>query len=220
MKKPLYFLLALSLWAFDSHAQAKPAKNDPEAKKILDAVSAKFKTFTTVQASFTYKVENASGKVLSTKTGTILMKGTKYKLSFGGQEIICNGTTVWNYDKAANEVTINTLDASSGMITPQKLFSNFYDKDFLYVLNGEKKAGARVMQEIQLTPVDKSKNFHTVYLLIDKVAKTMYSTKVLENAGNRYSYTVNNMKTNLPAAEALFTFDKTKYPGVNVEDLR
>lgn len=220
MKKSLFFLLTLSFFTLNVFAQAKPAKNDPEAKKILDAVSAKFKTFATVQATFTYKVENAAGKVLSTKTGTILMKGTKYRLSFGGQEIICNGTTVWNYDKAANEVTINTLDASSGMITPQKLFSNFYDRDFLYILNGEKKVGARVMQEIQLTPVDKSKNFHTVYLLIDKAAKTMYSTKVLENAGNRYSYTVSSMKTNMPAADALFVFDKAKYPGVNVEDLR
>jgi outer membrane lipoprotein carrier protein len=77
-----------------------------------------------------------------------------------------------------------------------------------------------VMQEIQLTPVDKSKNFHTVYLLIDKVGKTMYSTKVLENVGNRYSYTVNTMKTNIPAADLLFVFDKSKYPGVIVEDLR
>lgn len=220
MKKSLYLLFALSMLTVSAFSQAKPTKNDPEAKKILDAVSAKFKTFTTVQAAFTYKVENAAGKVLSTKTGTILMKGTKYRLSFGGQEIICNGTTVWNYDKAAKEVTINTLDASSGMITPQKLFSNFYDKDFLYVLNGEKKVGAKLLQEIQMTPVDKSKNFHTVYLLIDKAGKTMYSTKVLENAGNRYSYTVTSMKTNIPAADALFVFDKSKYPGVNVEDLR
>lgn len=216
--KKLYFLTAFSiLLATFSFAQTK---NDPEAKKILDAVSAKFKTFSTVQANFTYKVENGAGKALSTKTGSILMKGTKYKLSFSGQEIFCNGTTVWNFDKAANEVTINNLDASSGMITPQKLFSNFYDKDFYYTLNGEKKVGAKTVQEIQMTPVDKSKSFHTVYLQIDKAAKTIYSTKVLENAGNRYSYTVNSMKTNIPAADNQFVFDKSKYPGVIVEDLR
>ncbi|MFM1857178.1 MAG: hypothetical protein RLZ05_238 [Bacteroidota bacterium] len=220
MKKLTFLALGLVLLAGSVIAQTKPTKNDPEAKKILDAVSTRFKSFTTVQATFTYKVENAAGKVLSTKTGTILMKGTRYKLSFGGQEIFCNGTTVWNLDKAANEVTINTLDASSGMITPQKLFSNFYDKDFLYVLNGEKKVGAKLVQEIQLTPLDKSKNFHTVFVLVDKNAKTMYSTKVLENAGNRYSYTVGTLKTNIPAADALFVFDKAKFPGVTVEDLR
>jgi len=41
-------------------------------KKILDGVSTKFKTFNRVKATFTYKVENASGKNLSTKTGSIL----------------------------------------------------------------------------------------------------------------------------------------------------
>lgn len=216
--KKLYFLITIfTLVTSFSFAQTK---NDPEAKKILDAVSAKFKTFSTVQASFTYKVENAAGKALSTKTGTIIMKGTKYRLSFSGQEIFCNGTTVWNFDKAANEVTINNLDASSGMITPQKLFSNFYDKDFFYTLNGEKKVGSKTVQEIQMTPVDKSKSFHTVYLQIDKAAKTIYSTKVLENAGNRYSYTVNSMKTNIPVQDNQFVFDKSKYPGVTVEDLR
>jgi outer membrane lipoprotein carrier protein len=194
--------------------------SDPEAKAVLDAVSAKFKTFSTVQANFSYKVENASGKALSTKNGSILMKGTKYKVSFVGQEIFCNGTTVWNYDKSANEVTISKLDASSGMITPQKLFTNFYDKDFRYVMNGEKKVGTKTIQEIEMTPLDKSKPFHKVYVQIDKAAKTIYSTRVLENAGNRYIYTVTSMKTNLPQADAQFVFDKSKYPGVDEIDLR
>ena len=221
MMKKLYVLpLICILLTGMAFGQTNPTKNDPEAKKILDAVSAKFKTFTSVQATFTYKVENASGKALSTKSGNILMKGTKYRLSFSGQEIFCNGTTVWNYEKGANEVTINNVDPAGGTITPQKLFSNFYDKDFFYTLNGEKKIGAKVVQEIQMTPVDKKKSFHTVYLQIDKATQTIYSTKVLENGGNRYSYTVTTMKTNVPAADNQFVFDKSKYPGVNVEDLR
>lgn len=212
-----FFSLPFILLAFLAHGQVK---NDPEAKVILDAVSAKFKTFTTVQATFSYKVENASGKALSSKTGSIMMKGTRYRVSFGGQEIFCNGVTVWNYDKAANEVTISKLDASSGMITPQKLFTNFYDKDFLYILNGETKVGNKTLQEIEMTPVDKSKPFHKVYLQVDKAAKTIYSTKVLENAGNRYTYTVTTMKTNKPIDDSKFVFDKSKYPGVEEIDLR
>ena len=220
--KLLYILPVLLVSFSVSFAQTtkNPTKTDPEAKKVLDGVSTKFKTFSTVQAGFSYKVENAAGKALSTKTGSILMKGTKYKVSFSGQEIFCNGTTVWNYDRSANEVTISKLDASSGMITPQKLFTNFYDKDFYYVLNGEKKIGSKTIQEIEMTPVDKSKPFHKVYLQIDKAAKTIYSTKVLENAGNRYSYTVTSIKTNQPLADNLFVFDKSKYPGVEEIDLR
>jgi outer membrane lipoprotein carrier protein len=215
--KYLYLGIFMASLVLQAGAQAK---YDPEAKAILDAVSARFKTFTSVQANFSYKVENAAGKALSSKTGSIQMKGTKYHVSFSGQEIFCNGTTVWNYDKAANEVTISKLDGSSGTVTPQKLFTNFYDKDFLYLLNGEKKAGSKTLQEIEMTPVDKSKPFHKVYLQIDKKAKTIYSTKVLENAGNRYTYTVTSMKTNVSMSENLFLFDKKKYPGVEEIDLR
>jgi outer membrane lipoprotein carrier protein len=212
----LYMVMALSLASFVTKAQ----NNDPEAKKVLDAVSTKFKSFTSVQAGFSYKVENSAGKAVSSKTGTIYMKGMKYKVVFGGQEIYCDGKTVWSYDKSSNEVTISNLDASGGTITPQKLFTNFYDKDFLYIMNGEKKVGTKTLQEIEMTPTDKSKPFHKVYLQVDKTAKTIYSTKVLENGGNKYTYTVSSMKTNAAMADAMFTFNKSKYPGVEEVDLR
>jgi len=214
--RTLYLVLAFLISGSVLMAQ----KNDPAAKQVLDAVSAKFKTFSSVQAGFTYKVEDAKGKTMSTKSGTVWMKGNKYRVSFGGQEIFSDGLIVWNYDKSSNEVTINNVDASGTTLTPQKLFTNFYDKDFLYLLNGEKKVGAKTMQEIEMTPTDKSKPFHKVYLQVDKAAKTIYSTKVLENGGNRYTYTVANMKTNGALADNQFAFDKKKYPGVEEVDLR
>lgn len=215
MKKVLIgiFLLSASVASF---AQ----KSDPDAKKVLDAVSNKFKSFKTVLANFTYKVENATGKILSTKKGTVTMKGTKYRISFGGQEIWCDGKTVWSYDKTANEVTVSKLDASGNGITPQKLFTNFYDKDFLYKLNGEKKEGAKTLQEIEMTPTDKTKAFSKVYVLVDKNAQILHSTRVLETSGNRYNYTVNTMKPNVAATDAQFVFDKSKYPGVEEVDLQ
>ena len=214
--RKLYIAMALLVTSSAAMAQ----KNDPAAKQILDAVSAKFKTFSSVQAAFAYKVENGAGKALSTKTGTVWMKGNKYRVSFGGQDIFSDGKTVWNYDKSSNEVTINNVDASGTTLTPQKLFTNFYDKDFLYMLNGEKKVNGKTLQEIEMTPTDKSKAFHKVYLQVDKSAKTIYSTKVLENGGNRYTYTVSSMKTNTALADNQFMFDKSKYPGVEVVDLR
>jgi len=218
MKKRICFLLltaatiATSLFAQTS--------SDPDAKKILDAVSARFKSFKAIQAGFTYKVENADGKAISTKKGTVYMKGTKYRVSFVGQEIFCDGNTVWTYDKSSNEVTISKLDASSNTLTPQKLFTDFYDKDFLYKLNGEKKANGKTLQEIEMTPIDKTKPFHKVYLTIDKNAKTIYSTKVLEKAGNRYSYTVNSFSGSANIPDTKFVFNKSDYPGVEEVDLR
>src|SRR5687768_5056520 len=73
--KKLFTLLAFASMTFVTSAQTanNPTKSDPDAKKILDAVSAKFRTFSSLQASFTYQVENAQGKSLSSKRGTVVM---------------------------------------------------------------------------------------------------------------------------------------------------
>jgi len=219
--KKLFSSLLLAL-AIISQAEAQVPKgmgsSDPEAKKILDAVSAKFKSYKSVQAKFSLKIENASGKGLGTKTGTVYMKGTKYRISVTGQEIYCDGTNIWTYDKASKEVTINKIDPSANSITPQKLFTNFYDKDFLYKLNGNVPINGKPMQEVELTPIDKTKAFHKVLVYIDK--SVINTTKVFEKTGNRYTYSVNNMTTNTVIADAMFVFDPKQYPGVEVVDLR
>lgn len=220
MKKYL-MLVALVLGMIGVNAQSGGiGSNDPNAKKVLDGVSAKFKTYKGVQATFTLQVEDGKGKVQGSKKGNVYMKGTKYRVSITGQEIFCDGNNIWTYDKAANEVTITKFDPGTNAITPQKLFTNFYDKDFLYKLNGEKKIGAKSLQEIEMTPVDKTKAFHKVYVYVDKNAKTINTTKVLEKNGNKYTYTVNSLNGKAAISDAQFVFDKKKYPGVEEVDLR
>jgi outer membrane lipoprotein carrier protein len=217
----LFFSTILTVFAGYAQVGTNPTKSDPAAKKILDEVSAKFKTYKAVQAAFVLKNEDGRGKVLDTKKGTVSMKGAKYRVSLnGGTEIFCDGSNIWTFDKAANEVTITKLDGSSSMITPQKLFTNFYDKDFYYKLNGEKKEANRTLQEIEMTPVDKTKAFHKVYLLVDKTTKSIYSTRILDKSGTKITYTVNTLNGKAPLTDAVFIFDKNKYPGVEEVDLR
>ena len=215
------FLLAF-VFSSNVFAQAPKGmgKSDPEAKKVLDAVSAKFKTFKSVKASFTLKIENAAGKVQGVKTGTVLMKGVKYRVTITGQDIFCDGATIWTYDMAAKEVQVATLDNSSGSITPQKLFTNFYDKDFLFLLNEDVKRNGKTYQVVELTPLDKTKPFFKVVLEVDKATKVIMSTRVFEKNGNRYLYAINNMSTSSVIADDSFVFSAKKFPGVEVIDLR
>lgn len=203
--------------------QAQPpgmGSSDPNAKKILDGVSAKFRTYKTMSAKFSIRIENSSGKAIGNKSGTVSIKGSRYRISITGQEIFCDGSNTWTYDKSANEVTITRVDASSNTITPQKLFTNFYDRDFLYKLNGESKVGGKTIQEVELTPIDKSRPFHKVLLSVDKAGQAIIATKVFEKTGNRYTIAVNGVTPNTAVADAQFVFDLKKYPGVEVVDLR
>ena len=221
-KRTLPIVLSLMILCVTAAAQVPKAmgKSDAEAKKVLDAVSAKFKTFKSVKASFALKIENATGKVQGTKAGTVMMKGVKYKVSITGQEIFCDGATIWTYDMAANEVQVSTLDNSSGSITPQKLFTNFYDKDFLFMLNPDVTKAGKTYQVVELTPVDKTKPFFKVVIEVDKASKVIMSTRVFEKNGNRYLYAINSMATTATIPDDSFAFNLKKYPGVEVIDLR
>lgn len=209
-------LIAVMFSPIAAQTQKGIGTNDPAAKKILDGVSARFKTFKSLQSKFSLKIENAEGKNMGTKTGTVFMKDSKYHYSLSGQEVFSDGSNVWTLDKAAKEVTINKIDPSNSSITPQKLMTSFYDKDFLYKLNGE----AKDIQEIELTPTDKSKPYFKLLLYITKSTKTLSSTKVFMKDGSRTTYSSSGMKTGITLADDIFVFDVKKYPGVEVVDLR
>ena len=81
--KKISLLLGLVITVLAGFSQG----NDPAAKKVLDAVSKKFKSYKAVQSSFTLQIEDAHGKVQGTKKGTVYMKGQKYRVNITGQEI-------------------------------------------------------------------------------------------------------------------------------------
>jgi outer membrane lipoprotein carrier protein len=200
------FVLATSLFA----------QNDPNAKKILDAVSNKFKTIKTLQANYNLTVTTKAGKNAGTKTGTLLLKGQKYVINDKSMQIYSDGKTTWRYDPDANEVTTGPVDNSGSGITPAKLFTNFYDKDFSYKLNGNKPVGGKQLAEIELTPTAKNKNYSKVYVYVDQTQNMITSSKVVENSGNSYNYSISNLKTNVALTDNQFVFDKSKHPGVEV----
>jgi outer membrane lipoprotein carrier protein len=193
--------------------------SDPAAKKILDQASTKIKSYKSIQAVFTLQLQDAQGVSQGTKKGTVNMKGNKYVILITGQEIYSDGKTTWTYDKSANEVTITKVDPNSNTLTPQKLFTNFYDKDFLYKMNGQQKIGNKTVVEIEMTPIDKTQNFHKVYLYVDIKSHLVTSGKMLDKSGNKYIYTIISLNgaANLP--DAGFIFDKAKHPGVEEVNL-
>ncbi|HET9057986.1 MAG TPA: outer membrane lipoprotein carrier protein LolA [Chitinophagaceae bacterium] len=221
MKKSIIIVLLLSSFSFFVQSQPKSfGQSDPNAKKILDAASTKVKNYKSIKINFTFKLESADSKTNETKKGTMFMKGTRYRVTFAGQEIFCDGSNIWTYDKRSNEVQISKVDNSATTITPQKLFTNFYDKDFLYKLNSDVKLNGKATKEVEMTPYDKNKPFFKVLLWVDKAGKNISGTKVFNKDGNRYSIMVNTFSPNAAVTDDQFVFDQKKYPGVEVIDLR
>jgi len=202
MKKTILFLL-ISLSANDILF----AQNDPNAKKILDAVSTKVKSYKGITGAFTIKSITSKGKDNGTKTGNISIKGQKYILKQGKTEIICDAAKIYNFD-GSKTVTITPVEESGQTLSPQNLLSNFYDKDFNYKLVSSKTA----FHEVELVPNDKRKNFVKVNIFIDKIKNMITKAKILDKSSNTIEFTLNNINTNATLADNLFKFDKNHYP--------
>ncbi|HXB91047.1 MAG TPA: outer membrane lipoprotein carrier protein LolA [Puia sp.] len=221
VRKMFATCLLLVTGIFFIHAQNNSlGKSDPDAKKALDALSAKLKTFKAVQCNFTLKVEDSKGVAQGSKSGTIALKGTRYHINMGGIQIYCDGKDNWTYDKSSNEVTITKTDPTSQTISPDKLFTNFYDKNYLYKLNEESQIAGHVVQEVELTPIDKTKSFFKALLYIDKTRHVPVSIKWFDKSGNHYTLDTSKLDGNAPLTDAQLTYNKTKFPGAEEVDLR
>ncbi len=213
-------ILGISLMIVALMAVMQPAiAQDAKAKSILDGMSKKVNSLKSLKANFALRLAGANSKVKDTKKGTFYMKGPKYRVSLAGQEIICDNKTVWTYTKDANEVQVSNFDPNAQTISPAKLFTNFYDKEYSYKYAGTRKVAGKDCDIIELTPTGKSKQFSKVELAIDKTS-TLVGGTIWEKNGNQYQYDVSGFTPNAAIADNQFSFDAKKYPGVEVVDLR
>ncbi|MFH1319102.1 MAG: outer membrane lipoprotein carrier protein LolA [Bacteroidota bacterium] len=193
---------------------------DPKAKAILDEVSARTKSYTSIKAEFIYTLENKVDNITDSQEGALLIKGDKYKLDISGQEIISDGKTRWTYLKDVQEVQISEQEDDEGTISPANIFT-IYEKGFKYRFFKEETIDGKSVQLINLYPVDaKEKPYHTIQLTIDKNKKQLVTIKILSKDGNDYIYKINKFTTNLPVEESQFTFKPSDHPDVEVIDLR
>ena len=202
MKKIITLFITISISSYCLFAQ-----NDPAAKKVLDEVSANIKTFKAITSIISIKSISSKGVNNGSKSGTISYKNKKYLLKQGKTEVICDGTKVYNFD-GNKTITITGADETESLLSPQKLFSNFYDKDFTYKLI----SSVGTTYQVQLIPTDPRKNFSKVLLFIDKKKNMFTKVTILDKGNNKTEIILSNLNTKATVNDAIFVFNKAKYP--------
>jgi outer membrane lipoprotein-sorting protein len=216
VKNLLFILLSLSL--LSANAQQKEAV-DKNADKLLNTISKRYKNFKSMKADFVYAIESKADKLQEKQKGTLLVKGNKFKLDIAGQVIICDNQTIWTYSKEVNEVQINNYNPKENTIRLDDIFT-MYGKGFLYKIAEEKKEGGKDIAVVELTPKDKKKNYFKIKLTIDKTNQAIVKSVVYDKSGTIHTYTITNQYPNMKVEDKTFTFDATKYPKVEIIDLR
>ncbi len=219
MKKINILLALICLLQLNLSAQKKSTV-DKSADKLLDLISKRYKNFKTMKADFIYAIDNKAENQKEKQKGTLYVKGNKFRLDIAGQIIISNNETVWNYSKEVNEVQVNKYNPKENAIRIEDIFT-MYNKGFLYKIDEEKKdKDGHEIAVVELTPKDKKRNYFKIKLTIDRTNQTILKTIVFDKNGSTHTYTITNQVPNFKLSEDFFTFNKSKYPGVEVIDLR
>lgn len=200
-------------------SQSAFAQYDPKAKEILDAMSKKYQTIGSFESDFSYSMENTTQSISEDFAGKIVVNGDKYRLKMGGQEIINDGNTVWTYLEEVNEVNIDNYDPSEGDISPTQIY-NAYQRGFKYVYLEEETTNGETYQVVDLLPENTNNQFFKIRLHINKEDRTLKKWEIFDKNGTMYTYEISNFNPDAEISNAVFSFDTSKYKGVEVVDLR
>lgn len=180
----------------ESTATAAPAG---DAKELVDAIEAKYKTVQTIEANFVQTKKDAFGEIVQ-KGDVVLKRPTKMRWRFTtGEEteFISNGSNFWIYNKASNEV-IHIKDTSAANNTAESFLTSLDRLDEKFTVK------ALPGKALQLVPVDEGM-YKTIKLVVNDDLSLKQVTFV-DMYDNITDIQFNDVKLNGDVAEDLFNF--------------
>jgi len=196
---------------------------DAKAKAILDELSKKTKTYSSMQAQFEYQMLNEKDGINETQSGKLLSKGDKYRLNIAGQVVISDGNKVWTVLTDAEEVQLSEVpeeDEAGEYISPNNILT-LWEKGFKYKYNSEKQLDGETVDVIDLYPIEaKEKSYHTIKLYVKKDRSGVLKIEIKGKDGTDYIYSIKEFKVNQTVTDQKFSFTADEFPNFDMIDLR
>ncbi len=215
--RKLFLITVFALLAMAGYTQ-----QDAKAKEILEKVTKTTQSLTSLDAKFSFEMNNKAQNIKDKSQGSIILKNKKYKLDIPqlGLKVTCDGKTIWSYMVNSNEVTISNLDdAADEIMDPSKIFT-IYEHGYNYKFVNESVDAGISVYNIELIPQKPTGDIQKIKLMIDKQKMLIHGAIMNGKEGNTVIILVNQYKTDGVFSDADFVFDPKKYKGIEVVDMR
>ena len=201
-------------------AVAASAQNvDGGANDLMKKVSQQYQKYSSIQFHYTLKTTK-DDKTLGVSQGDFCLKGSKYKTNFAGVRYFCDGVSIWSYDKSANEVSIYEYDPDDdqNLMNPQRILKDWSAQFRAKFIRDEFQNNVQY-SIVDLTPKT-AQSYYRIRVYIVKTSLKIAKIAVYEKDNTIYTYSIEQFKSDIPLDDKIFVFDKSKYPGVEVNDMR
>ncbi len=194
------------------------AQNDPKSDAILKKVAKVYQSYSTINATFSITTSAAGGQSKPTvETGTIWLKGKKFKLNYAAQEIFCDGLFTWTYNRDDAEVIKENFKLRDNSITPNEIFT-IYNRDFKSKYEGPTVRNGKNYDVLMLTP-KKKVNYAYVKLEIDKTTSKIQRVIQHFKNGAEVIIEIKTLTPNTALTDNFFIWNQAAHTDVVLVDL-
>ena len=186
--------------------------NEKIKEEILDDIVTKISGYKNISIDFDLLYENVSLDIKTNKKGKLILENDKFSIDLDEQIIINNGDIQWTYLKDINEVQITKNEITAGLSNLSDLFK--ISKNDYKILFLKDEINFYLIELIPKT----IKSFIKIQIKFEKQNKEISEIKVFDKEGGKFIYSINKLKYDLEINS--FYFDTSKFPGIEIIDLR
>ncbi len=202
MKK--IFLLTLGIFvSFAIKAQS--------ADEFLNSIVESYKSYDDISIVFNYKIINEEMGVNESSRGYGSIKGNSYMINVDGQELICDGKTLWTHLIEDEEVMISEVTDDNDT-SPIAILNSLSNNISTKLLSISPNITIEVVENEQST-------FEKLHINVDSNLK-LKDIHIFLGDGNELIYEITELTTNQNLPDSMFIFDETIHPNVEVIDMR
>ncbi|MDE6638475.1 MAG: outer-membrane lipoprotein carrier protein LolA, partial [Muribaculaceae bacterium] len=197
----ILLILVISIWSNGAET----------ADGILKKAAAGINGSSGLAATFT--LDYGSQKV----SGTIKASGKKFALQTSSASTWYDGKNMWTYNVRNSETTLMTPTAQEIAEANPLSIVNSYSANFTAAFAKTQTKGSKT---IVLTPKSKKLGYKSVHVTIPDGAVFPSKLVIVPSSGQRVTVTITQVKKDLKLTDATFVYPKSKYPKVEIVDLR
>ena len=150
-------------------------------------------------------------------TGTLKASGRKFALQTSSTSTWYDGKSMWTYNPNTKETTLMTPTPQEvGEANPLAIV-NSYSSAFTASFAKSQTKGSKT---VVLTPKSKQSGYKSVHVTIPDGTSFPSKLVVIPSSGQKVTVSVSQVKTGQKLPESSFVYPKSKYPKVEIVDLR